>query len=83
MEKSIQNLESDNRDLACELKSLQQARNESESRRKKVESQLQELLSRAAEAERTKAEQSQRSGRLQVPGPVATQSQKLLPGPRS
>lgn len=72
MEKSIQNLESDNKDLACEVKSLQQARAESESRRKKVESQLQELLSRAAEAERTKAELGQRSTRLQVTGPVAT-----------
>lgn len=66
MEKNLQNLESDNKELGAEVKSLQQAKAESEYRRKKVEAQLQELLSRAAEAEKTKAELSERSHRLQV-----------------
>lgn len=48
------------------MKSLQQAKAETEYRRKKGEAQLQELLSRAAEAEKTKAELSERSHRLQV-----------------
>lgn len=66
MEKNLQNLESDNKELAAEVKSLQQAKAESEYRRKKGEAQLQELLSRAAEAEKAKAELSERSHRLQV-----------------
>lgn len=66
MEKNLQNLESDSKELGAEVKSLQQAKAESEYRRKKVEAQLQELLSRAAEAEKSKAELSERSHRLQV-----------------
>lgn len=66
LEKNLQNLEGDNKELGTEVKSLQQAKAESEYRRKKVEAQLQELLSRAAEAEKTKAELSERSHGLQV-----------------
>lgn len=59
-------MESDNKEMSSEVKSLQQARTECEQRRKKVEAQLQELQSKAAEAERTKGELSERSHRLQV-----------------
>lgn len=52
--------------MACEVKSLQQAKTESEYKRKKVEAQLQELTSRATEVERAKGELTERSHKLQV-----------------
>lgn len=52
--------------MACEVKSLQQAKTESEYKRKKVEAQLQELMSRATEVERAKGELTERSHKLQV-----------------
>lgn len=48
------------------MKSLQQAKTESEYKRKKVEAQLQELTSRATEVERVKGELTERSHKLQV-----------------
>lgn len=48
------------------MKSLQQAKTESEYKRKKAESQLQELTSRATEVERVKAELAERTHKLQV-----------------
>lgn len=52
--------------MACELKGLQQAKTESEYKRKKVETQLQELTSRTTEMERVKGELAERSHKLQV-----------------
>lgn len=66
LEKNKQSLESDNKEMACEVKSLQQAKTESEYKRKKVEAQLQEFMARATEVERTKGELSERSHKLQV-----------------
>lgn len=66
LEKNKQSLESDNKEMACEVKSLQQAKTESEYKRKKVEAQLQELTSRATEVERAKGELTERSHKLQV-----------------
>lgn len=48
------------------MKSLQQAKTESEYKRKKVETQFQELTSRATEVERVKGELAERSHKLQV-----------------
>lgn len=69
LEKNKQCLESDNKELACEVKSLQQTKTESEYKRKKVEAQLQEFMARATEMERAKGELSERSLRLQVETP--------------
>lgn len=66
LEKNKQSLESDNKEMACEVKSLQQTKTESEHKRKKLESQLQEFMTRATEVERTKGELAERSHKLQV-----------------
>lgn len=66
MEKSKQSLESNNKELANEVKSLQHGKTESEHKRKKVEAQLQELTARVTEGERAKGELSDRSHKLQV-----------------
>lgn len=66
LEKSKQSLENDNRELTCEVNSLQQAKTESEHKRKKLEAQLQEFMSRATEVERAKGELAERSNKLQV-----------------
>lgn len=66
MEKNKQSLESSNKELASEVKSLQQGKAESEHKRKKLEAQLQELTARVTEGERSKVELSDRSHKLQV-----------------
>lgn len=66
LEKSKQCLENDNRELACEVNSLQHVKTESEHKRKKLEAQLQEFTTRTAEAERAKGELAERSNKLQV-----------------
>lgn len=66
LEKNKQSLESDNREMACEVKTLQQAKTESEHKRKKLDAQLQEFMSRATEVERVKGELAERSHKLQV-----------------
>ena len=48
------------------MKGLQQAKTESEHKRKKLESQLQEFMARATEGERSKGELAERSHKLQV-----------------
>lgn len=66
LEKNKQCLENDNKELVCEVKALQQAKTESEHKRKKLEAQLQESLARATEVERAKGELAERSHKLQV-----------------
>lgn len=66
LEKNKQSLESNNKELATEVKSLQQGKTESEHKRKKLEGQLQELTARVTEGERAKGELSDRSHKLQV-----------------
>uniref|UniRef100_A0A1A8CES7 Myosin-9 n=1 Tax=Nothobranchius kadleci TaxID=1051664 RepID=A0A1A8CES7_NOTKA len=66
LEKNKQCLESDNKELVCEVKSLQQTRTESEYKRKKLEAQLQEFTARTTEVERAKGELSERSLKLQT-----------------
>jgi len=70
LEKNKQGLETDNRELSSEVKGLQQARSDSEHKRKKLEAQLQEFMARATEGERAKGELAERSHKLQVPGGV-------------
>ena len=48
------------------MKGLQQAKTESEHKRKKLEAQLQEVMARATEGERAKGEQAERVHKLQV-----------------
>lgn len=66
LEKNKQSLENENKELSCDVKTLQQAKTESEHKRKKLEAQLQEFMARATEAERTKGELAERSHKLQV-----------------
>jgi len=48
------------------VKSLQQAKTESEHKRKKLEAQLQEFMARVTEGERAKGELADRTHKLQV-----------------
>ena len=66
LEKSKQTLEGDNKELASEVKVLQQSKLDSEHKRKKLEAQLQEVLARVTEGERTKGELADRTHKLQV-----------------
>lgn len=66
LEKTKQSQETANKELANEVKSLQQAKTESEHKRKKLEAQLQEFTARVAEGERAKGELSERTHKLQV-----------------
>uniref|UniRef100_A0A673HZS7 Myosin-10-like n=1 Tax=Sinocyclocheilus rhinocerous TaxID=307959 RepID=A0A673HZS7_9TELE len=66
LEKNKQTLESDNKELTNDVKSLQQAKSESEHKRKKLEAQLQEFMARFSEGEKVKGELSDRSHKLQV-----------------
>ncbi len=66
LEKNKQTLESDNKELNNDVKSLQQAKSESEHKRKKLEAQLQEFMARFSEGEKVKGELSDRSHKLQV-----------------
>lgn len=66
LEKTKQSQESANKELANEVKSLQQAKTDSEHKRKKVEAQLQEFMARVTEGERAKGELSERTHKLQV-----------------
>lgn len=59
-------MESDNKEMASDVKSLQQAKSESEHKRKKLESQLQEVMARFSEGEKVKGELADRSHKLQV-----------------
>lgn len=59
-------MESDNKEMVTEVKSLQQAKSESEHKRKKLEAQLQEYMARFSEGEKVKGELSDRSHKLQV-----------------
>lgn len=66
LEKTKQSLENSNKEMASEVKTLQQGKMESEHKRKKLEAQLQELTARATEGERAKGELLDRSHKLQV-----------------
>lgn len=72
LEKTKSSLETGNKELGSEVKSLQQAKTESEHKRKKLEAQLQEFTARAAEGERAKGELSERAHKLQVRDVVET-----------
>lgn len=66
LEKTKQSLENSNKEMASEVKTLQQGKMESEHKRKKLEAQLQELTARVTEGERAKGELLDRSHKLQV-----------------
>lgn len=66
LEKTKQSQESANKELVSEVKSLQQAKVESEHKRKKLEGQLQEFMARVTEGERAKGELAERTHKLQV-----------------
>lgn len=52
--------------MANEVRGLQQAKSDSEHKRKKLEAQVQEVTARVTEAERSKVELADRSHKLQV-----------------
>lgn len=61
-----QTLESENADLAAELKQLSTARQEAERKRKQTEQQLLDLTARLTDVERTKGDVTERTSKLQV-----------------
>ena len=60
LEKTKQTLEVENTDLANDLKQVQQAKQESERKRKQAESSLSETMLKMAEAERAKSDQGEK-----------------------
>lgn len=66
LEKNKQGLESDNKELACEVKVLQQVKAESEHKRKKLDAQVQELTAKVSEGERLRVELAEKANKLQV-----------------
>ncbi|NXE69621.1 MYH10 protein, partial [Calcarius ornatus] len=63
--KNKQGLESDNKELACEVKVLQQVKAESEHKRKKLDAQVQELTAKVSEGERLRVELAEKANKLQ------------------
>uniref|UniRef100_A0A7M4FMC1 Myosin-9 n=1 Tax=Crocodylus porosus TaxID=8502 RepID=A0A7M4FMC1_CROPO len=66
LEKAKQTLESDRAELSNEVKVLLQGKGDSEHKRKKVETQLQELQVKFAEGERVRTELAEKVNKLQV-----------------
>uniref|UniRef100_A0A6Q2WWT1 Myosin-9 n=1 Tax=Esox lucius TaxID=8010 RepID=A0A6Q2WWT1_ESOLU len=66
MEKAKQALESEKNELAIELQSLTQGKNDSEHRRKKAEAQVQELQVKHTESEKQRQELANKTAKMQV-----------------
>jgi len=66
LEKTKQTLETQNAEMASELKQLTAGRQETERKRKQAETQLQELLVKVAELEKGKTDIGDRTVKLQV-----------------
>lgn len=66
MDKTKQSLEKDNADLANEVRSLNQAKQDVEHKKKKLEVQLQDLQSKYTEGERVRTELNEKVHKLQV-----------------
>uniref|UniRef100_A0A7M4FNR1 Myosin-9 n=1 Tax=Crocodylus porosus TaxID=8502 RepID=A0A7M4FNR1_CROPO len=84
LEKAKQTLESDRAELSNEVKVLLQGKGDSEHKRKKVETQLQELQVKFAEGERVRTELAEKVNKLQVrvmtlPHPSQHTPQLLVP----
>lgn len=65
-EKAKQALESERNELSIELQTLMQGKGESEHRRKKAESLVQELQLKYSESERQRVEQAEKLAKVQV-----------------
>uniref|UniRef100_G1NXB6 Myosin heavy chain 10 n=1 Tax=Myotis lucifugus TaxID=59463 RepID=G1NXB6_MYOLU len=65
LEKNKQGLETDNKELACEVKVLQQVKAESEHKRKKLDAQVQELHAKVSEGDRLRVELAEKANKLQ------------------
>uniref|UniRef100_A0A6Q2ZJY2 Myosin-9 n=1 Tax=Esox lucius TaxID=8010 RepID=A0A6Q2ZJY2_ESOLU len=66
MEKAKQALESEKNELAIELQSLTQGKNDSEHRRKKAEAQVQELQVKHTESEKQRQELANKTAKMQL-----------------
>lgn len=66
LEKTKQVLESERNELSIEIKSLMQSKAESEHRRKKLESIMQEMQVKYTDGDRSRSELIERVGKLQV-----------------
>lgn len=66
MEKAKQALESERNELTIELQTLMQGKGDSEHRRKKAESLVQELQLKYSESERQRVEQAEKLAKVQV-----------------
>ncbi|KAI1301395.1 Myosin heavy chain, non-muscle [Halotydeus destructor] len=65
LEKAKVNLEAENADMANEIRTLGQGRQENDRRRKQLEGQLQETLVKLNDAERIKTDLADKTGKLQ------------------
>ncbi|XP_067128041.1 LOW QUALITY PROTEIN: myosin heavy chain, non-muscle-like [Centruroides vittatus] len=66
LEKSKSNLEAENAELTNEIKGVSAARQESDRKRKQLETQVQELMVKLGESDRSKSEILERAQKLQV-----------------
>ena len=66
VDKAKQSLESELNELQIELKTLTQGKGDSEHRRKKAESQVQELQVKCGESERQRQELAEKMTKMQV-----------------
>ena len=66
LEKVKESLQAENADLANDLKQMQQAKQESERKRKQLESHLQEQSMKLVDVERTKNELGEKLTKMQV-----------------
>lgn len=66
IDKAKSNLENENADMEQELKQVSTARNDSERKRKQLESQLIDLQARYTDTDRTKGDLLDKSNTLQV-----------------
>lgn len=66
MEKAKQALESERNELSIEMQTLMQGKTDSEHRRKKAESQVQELQLKYSESERQRLELAEKLTKVQV-----------------
>lgn len=80
VEKAKQALESEFNELQIELKTLGQSKSDSEHRRKKAESQVQELQVKYGECERQRQEAVDKIAKLQVGGASQTILKMTLRG---
>lgn len=77
LEKAKQALEKETSELSIEIRSLSQAKQDGENKRKKLDSQLADLQSRFTDSEKQKAELGERCSKITVSGFYAADAETV------